>query len=172
MVSRFYSPILLSEAGAADQRGRRPRPFSGPSPSAMRPCARSRRRGDARTGTDGGVRRPRLHARSGPFCPLTCGVQVAFLLSPSSSPPGSGTVSLLPICPFCPRDCSMVARVFPDCSARLSNPGPYGEADAVCPRFQPRGHRQHRPHDRLSSTAKRPPSTSPNSHKTPPRTGC
>ena len=28
----------------------------------MCPCARSRRRGDARTGTDGGVRRLRLHA--------------------------------------------------------------------------------------------------------------
>jgi hypothetical protein len=34
----------------------------GPPPSAIRPCAGSRWRGDARTGTDGGVRRLRLHA--------------------------------------------------------------------------------------------------------------
>jgi hypothetical protein len=59
---RFYSPILLSEAHAAGQRGCRPRPFPGPPPSAMRPCARGRWPGDARTGADGGVRRLRLHA--------------------------------------------------------------------------------------------------------------
>jgi len=34
----------------------------GPPPSAMCPCAGSRRRGDARTGTDGSARRLRLHA--------------------------------------------------------------------------------------------------------------
>jgi hypothetical protein len=64
---RFYSPILLPKACAADQRGRRPRPFCWPSPSAMRPCAGSRWRGDARTGTDGGVRRLRLHPPIGAF---------------------------------------------------------------------------------------------------------
>jgi hypothetical protein len=35
---------------------------SGPPPSAMCPCARGRRRGDARTGTDGTRRRLHLHA--------------------------------------------------------------------------------------------------------------
>ena len=34
--------------------------------------------------------------RSGPLWPLTCGVQDAFLLSLSSSPPDSGSVSLAP----------------------------------------------------------------------------
>jgi hypothetical protein len=50
---RFYSPLLLPEADVADQRGRHPRPFCGPPPSAMRPCPRDRGPGDARTGTDG-----------------------------------------------------------------------------------------------------------------------
>ena len=59
---RFYSPILLFETYATDLRLCVPRRDLGPPPSAMRPCARSRWRGDARTGTDGGVRRPRLHA--------------------------------------------------------------------------------------------------------------
>jgi hypothetical protein len=59
---RFYSPILLFEAYAAYLRLCASRRDLGPPPSAMRPCARSRSRGDARTGTDGGVRRPRLHA--------------------------------------------------------------------------------------------------------------
>jgi hypothetical protein len=67
----------------------------GPPPSAMRPCAGSRRRDDARTGTDGGVRRLRLHACSEALWPLTCGVQDAFLLSPSSSLPGFGLVSMV-----------------------------------------------------------------------------
>jgi hypothetical protein len=59
---RFYSPILLFKAYATDlplcARSR----DSGPPPSAMRPRARSRWRGNARTGTDGGAWRPRLHA--------------------------------------------------------------------------------------------------------------
>jgi hypothetical protein len=59
---RFYSPILLSEAYAANLPLYAPRQNFGPPPSAMRPCAGSRWRGDARTGTDGGVRRLRLHA--------------------------------------------------------------------------------------------------------------
>ena len=59
---RFYSPILLFEAYAANLPLCAPRRNFGPPPSAMRPCAGSRRRGDARTGTDGGVRRLRLHA--------------------------------------------------------------------------------------------------------------
>jgi hypothetical protein len=59
---RFYSPILLSEAYADDLRLCAPRRNLGPPPSAMRPCAGSRWRGDARTGTDGGARRLRLHA--------------------------------------------------------------------------------------------------------------
>ena len=59
---RFYSPILLFEAYAADLRLCASRRDLGPPPSAIRPCAGSRWRGDARTGTDGGVRRLRLHA--------------------------------------------------------------------------------------------------------------
>jgi hypothetical protein len=59
---RFYSPILLFEAYAPNVPLCVPRRDSGPPPSAMRPCAGSRWRGDARTGTDGGVRRLRLHA--------------------------------------------------------------------------------------------------------------
>jgi hypothetical protein len=93
---RFYSPLAPPESLAADQRGRRPRCDFGPPPSAMCPWAGSQRRGDARTGTDGGVERPRLHPRSGPFWPLTCSVQDAISPSPSSSPPGSGSVSLAP----------------------------------------------------------------------------
>jgi len=59
---RFYSPILLFEAYAPNVPLCVPRRDSGPPPSAMRPCAGSRCRGDARTGTDSGVRRLRLHA--------------------------------------------------------------------------------------------------------------
>jgi hypothetical protein len=49
--------------------------------------------GRARTAASGGCA---FTPRSGPFWPLTCGVQAAILLSPSSSSPGSGSVSLLP----------------------------------------------------------------------------
>ena len=49
--------------------------------------------GRARTAASGGRA---FTPRSGPLWPLTCGVQDAFLLSPSSSPPGSGSVSLVP----------------------------------------------------------------------------
>ena len=59
---RFYSPILLFESYVPDLPLCLSRRNSGPPPSAMRPCAGSRWRGDARTGTDGGVRRLRLHA--------------------------------------------------------------------------------------------------------------
>jgi hypothetical protein len=58
---RLYSTLLLAEAGAADQRGRRPRRDCGVPLSSMCPCFRGREPGDARTGTDGGVRRLRLH---------------------------------------------------------------------------------------------------------------
>jgi hypothetical protein len=64
---RFYSPILLFEAYAADLRLCCPRRNLWPSPSVMRPCAGSRRRGDARTGTDGGVKRACLDAPIGAF---------------------------------------------------------------------------------------------------------
>jgi len=92
---RFYSPILLSEAYAAYMTLCVSRRDLGPPPSAMRPCVGSRWRADARTGTDGGVRRPRLHALILAFWPLTCGVQDAISPSPSSSPPGTGSVSLV-----------------------------------------------------------------------------
>src|SRR5439155_26656513 len=56
---RFYSPSLPPEAHAADQRGRGPRRDSGPSPSAMRPCAQGlvhgRGREKPRTGAVGAV---------------------------------------------------------------------------------------------------------------------
>jgi len=93
---RFYSPILLFESYVPNLPLCARRQNLGPPPSAMCPCAGSQRRGDARTGTDGGVERPRLHPRSGPFWPLTCSVQDAISPSPSSSPPGSGSVSLAP----------------------------------------------------------------------------
>ncbi len=69
---RFYSPSLLAETHAADQRIRAARRDFGPPPSAMCPCARGRGRRDVRTGTDG-VRR--TAAPSGPrpvLPPLTC----------------------------------------------------------------------------------------------------
>src|SRR6185437_16861794 len=58
----LVSPILLFKSYAPDLPLCAPRRILGPPPSAMRPCAGSRWRGDARTGTDGGVRRLRLHA--------------------------------------------------------------------------------------------------------------
>src|SRR6185437_13111584 len=58
----LVSPILLFKSYAPDLPLCAPRRILGPPPSAMRPCAGSQRRGDARTGTDGGVRRLRLYA--------------------------------------------------------------------------------------------------------------
>jgi hypothetical protein len=49
---RFYSPSLLPETNAGDQRIRRPRQGAGPTPSAMRPWASVSR---GRAATDGGI---------------------------------------------------------------------------------------------------------------------
>ena len=61
-LARRPTLLLLSEAYAVNLRLCVPRRDLGPPLSAMCPCAGSRRRGDARTGTDGGVRRLGLHA--------------------------------------------------------------------------------------------------------------
>jgi hypothetical protein len=58
----LQTSVLQPESYAADLRVCVPRRGSGPPLSAMRPCVGSRWRGDARTGTDGGVRRLRFHA--------------------------------------------------------------------------------------------------------------
>ena len=71
---RFYSPSLLAEADAADQRIRASRCDSGPPPSAMRPCEPG---SGAVKATDGGAEATDGAGRSGyadrppGFCPLT-----------------------------------------------------------------------------------------------------
>src|SRR5579859_1959678 len=99
----FYSPILLFEAYAANLPLYVPRQDLGPPPSAMRPCAGSRCRGDARTGTDGGARRPGLHAQIRAF--------VAFDLRYSS--------------------CHLAFAVFPVPGSGLGVPGAEGVRDAL-----------------------------------------
>ena len=84
---RFYSTLAPPESPPADQRLRGSRRDCGPPPSAMCPCAGSRWRGDARTGTDGGVRRLRLHAPIRAFVAFdlrrsSCLLAVAVFLSP------------------------------------------------------------------------------------------
>jgi len=69
---RFYSPILLPESPAADQRIRRQRRRDGPPPSATCPCAQGRGRRDARTGTDA-VRHTSVDAAPAPETRPTSG---------------------------------------------------------------------------------------------------
>jgi hypothetical protein len=90
---QFYSPILLFEAYAGNLRLCVPRFDFGLPPSAMRPCAGSRRRGVARTGTDGGVRRLRLRAPIRDFVAFDLRCSRCHLAVAALPAPGSGSVS-------------------------------------------------------------------------------